>query len=1442
MRTFHASGMNGGLALAETSDDGFVGTGQHQSSGAGNCDVYVYKVDGCGNPEWFKTFGGAGDDGGKSVQQTADGGYIVTGLIHLGAGDYDMMLQKLDAQGNQQWAKVYGGGGPDYGLYAQQTSDGGYIFTGFMSGLGFGAEDVALIKTDANGNTQWMKVYGGAASDWGSYVEQTSDGGYKIVGYTTSFGAGAFDIYVLKVDVSGTLQWAKTYGGASGEGSSQWGISGKITSDGGMMMCANTTSYGQGGNDYLLIKTDSLGAVLWAKTYGGTAEEQPRFALETDDKGFAIFGYTTSFGAGDLDAYLVKTDSLGALKWSKAYGGAAYDKGSMAREASDGGYALSIVTASFGADYYDPMFMKTDSLGNSGCNDVNAATVVQNITLSVGNGGSQMVPAASESVPALIPGTFTPNDVFLCQHCSTIPTFVPSDTSVCVNDSVYFYNTTSVGKRCNEDWFVNNTLVSGDKDTLVFAFSTPGVHQIQLIAKCGNSTDTNSIYINVYSHPTAAFSSTQVCRLSPSVFTDGSSPASGTLTSWDWNYGDSSSNGSVQNPSHIYPLTGAYNATLIVQNSYGCADTVTHPLSFYDLPIANFGTAPVCKSTAASFHDSSTVATGSITAWAWDFGDGSVVNSTQHPTHLFATAGTYTVTLVVTTNNSCKDTMAKSIVIHALPSVIFSTNNVCNHKTANFVDFSGVPATDTIQSWVWNFADGSPLLNNHQVTGGHLYADTGAYHVKLIVTTNFGCIDSTMQTLYVRPNPDAYFKNTTVCNGSNTVFTDSSTTATGTISLWKWDYSDGSNPVYTQSPLHQYVNAGIHPVTLIVQNTYGCADTVTKNVKVYFNPIANFTHQDVCVKDSMYFINTSSVDTSSSLGSYFWLFGDGGTSTLKSPAHYYAQSGTYHVTLLVKTVDSCSNAITKDVHVYDPPTAVFSISDVCLVDSAHFINSSTNPLVGTIANWSWDFGDASPQNTTVTSPHHLYNTPGKYEINLITQSSYLGCADTAKDSITVFPMPYAAFSISDVCFGNASNFTDLSTVITTDTVKTWNWDFASGAAFSSVQNPTRTFTGFGVYAVTLIATTNNGCSDTVINTTIIHPKPAVNFTTHNVCLTDIASFVDASGIPANTSNDVLAAWSWNFGDNSSANNNQNSTHYYDTTGVFNVQLKVTTDFGCSDSIAKSIKINPKPVVDFTVNISDGCEPLCVQLHDSSSIESGANVQWVWNAGDGTSNISGSQINHCFGNDSVTAANYYDITLTVTSDSGCVTTAVKPNYITVFPLPDAAFVVNPQSVSIVNPIISITDLSVGTTSWIWNWGDTDSTIIASQPLPHTYADTGSYVISLHTSSAHGCLDSAYQTVTIEPNFLFYIPSSFSPNDDGVNDVFSTKGIFVKEFEMSIFDRWGNLVFHSDSVDKPWDGKANKSGVLAQQDVFVYVIKVTNFKLEKYTYKGLVTLIR
>jgi gliding motility-associated-like protein len=365
--------------------------------------------------------------------------------------------------------------------------------------------------------------------------------------------------------------------------------------------------------------------------------------------------------------------------------------------------------------------------------------------------------------------------------------------------------------------------------------------------------------------------------------------------------------------------------------------------------------------------------------------------------------------------------------------------------------------------------------------------------------------------------------------------------------------------------------------------------------------------------------------------------------------------------------------------------------------------------------------------------------------------------------------------------------------------------------------------------------------------TVVHPNPNTQFSSANVCDGTAMEFNDLTTIQ---STDTLNSWKWNFGDNTfNLFQAVSGGHLYASAGSYSVQLVVVSNFGCSDSITKVVVVNPNPTVSFAANDTAGCELLCLSFNDLSSISTGTNIKWVWNVGDGSASISTQNIEHCYNNDSVYVPISLTVDLTVTSDSGCVSYLSKPNYITVYPNPVANFIAAPKTETIMNPIILITDSSMGTNFWNWDLGDLSALILSGSdtssytpPFPHTYQDTGTFIIMLITSTQYGCLDTSYQHISIGPDASFYIPNAFSPNNDGINDTFFPKGIFVSNFEMTIFDRWGNSIFYSDDFNKHWDGTANYGTEMAQVDVYIYVIKATDINRKKHNYKGIVTLVR
>jgi hypothetical protein len=349
-------------SIIQTGDGGYALAGNTNSFGAGGYDCYLVKTDGLGKMQWNKTYGGSSDDFALSVVQTSDGGYAVAGYTYsFGALFGDCYLVKTDASGNMQWNKTYASGDAVESAYSVvQTVDGGYALAGsiwvrFVEG----DYDFYLVKTDGLGNMQWNQVYGGTAvgaKDEAYSLVQTGDGGYALAGYTNSFGAGGYDCYLVKTDGLGTMQWNKTYGGTKDD----YAYSLVQTSDGGYAMAGETWAFDAGLNDVYLVKTDGLGKMQWNKTYGGTNYDYGNSIVQTSDGGYAVAGHTESYGAGGCDAYFVKTDGLGNVQWSKTYGGTEWDEAGSVVQTSDCGYAVAGNTRSFGNGGADVYFVKID--------------------------------------------------------------------------------------------------------------------------------------------------------------------------------------------------------------------------------------------------------------------------------------------------------------------------------------------------------------------------------------------------------------------------------------------------------------------------------------------------------------------------------------------------------------------------------------------------------------------------------------------------------------------------------------------------------------------------------------------------------------------------------------------------------------------------------------------------------------------------------------------------------------------------------------------------------------------------------------------------------------------------------------------------------------------------------------------------------------------------
>jgi hypothetical protein len=360
-RTYGGPDDDRAYSVQQTFDGGYIVAGYTWSQGAGLSDFYAIKTDFRGNVMWSRVYGDSGHEEASSVQQTTDSGYVMTGLTDSPAqSPMNVYLVKTNAAGDTMWTRVFGDSEMNGGYSVQQTTDGGYVVAGHTTRRSPGARSAYLIRTDANGDPEWTRAYGDSGTTIAHSVRQTTDGGYVIAGYTDSHGAGRYDVCLIRTGSLGDTLWTRTYGGTRDDE----GYSVEQTSDGGYIIAGYTDSYGAGFDDVYLIKTDPLGDSLWARTFGGDSNNCGYSVQQTTDGGYMIAGSTNSFGAGGADVYLVKTDSNGDTLWTRTFGGAADDSGYSVQQTTDGGYVIAGTTWSFGAGGSDVYLIKTDSLGN----------------------------------------------------------------------------------------------------------------------------------------------------------------------------------------------------------------------------------------------------------------------------------------------------------------------------------------------------------------------------------------------------------------------------------------------------------------------------------------------------------------------------------------------------------------------------------------------------------------------------------------------------------------------------------------------------------------------------------------------------------------------------------------------------------------------------------------------------------------------------------------------------------------------------------------------------------------------------------------------------------------------------------------------------------------------------------------------------------------------
>ncbi|REJ82276.1 MAG: PKD domain-containing protein [Bacteroidetes bacterium] len=844
----------------------------------------------------------------------------------------------------------------------------------------------------------------------------------------------------------------------------------------------------------------------------------------------------------------------------------------------------------------------------------------------------QSLPGSSPILQGNVPmGAGNPMCLNLYKEQSSWFAFVMFDTNNMMK-KINFRNSCQASKPTSSDSLPNGV-----------SFSLEGIYKVSLEATSATGlTDRSSQLITVVSNPVAGFSFSGNCLGDQTAFMDTTLVGSGSIASWNWDFGDTGIS-TDQNPVHTYADTGTYSVQLFVLSAAGCSDSITSSVIISPLPTSLFSTVPGCSSTDMPFNDLSSISSGNISSWYWDFGNGDT-STLQNPVYLYPAGGAFTVSQIVISDMACSDTSSQNIVINDRPEAIFMASNTCVGQSVQFTDLSTVVNT-TITDYLWDFGDTGNSMNqhpNHTYSGG-----VATYSVQLIVTAANGCIDTLMQDVKINNVPSASFtfNPSVACVNNDVYFQDLSTVSGDTISAWSWDFGDG-NSSELFNPTHRFSTPGNKTVTLIAYSPTSCPSApVQQSFNVVGSPVAAFTFTDACLGQSNQFTDLSSTPPGDTIQAYSWRFGVNDSTTLQHPSHTFANAGSFPVILSVITVNGCTDSDTNYVPVYQPPVSNFAFYNACSSQDTEFENLSTADSISAIIAYNWNFGDpASGANNSsiLTDPLHTFSLPGTYLVSLISTSTY-GCRDTITRTVQVRISSPVTFSYNAACAGDSVSFINAGSA----SDSTYFWDFGDGT-FSFQKQPAHIYPNAGFYQAKLTVTAFGGCrsSDSVL--LFVNPLPVASFVQDPACVNTSFQFTDNSTV----SNGNIVYYEWRV-NNILIDTIVNPVTVFPDTGLYAINLFVRSDAGCEDDYNGTIRSYPPPTSSFTFNPQFGSPPLDVQFTDLSI---NGNT-YVWDFGDGTGGSTDQAPLYMYQDTGL-----FTITQIVTSPQGCRDTSTKKIYV------------------------------------------------------------------------------------------------------------------------------------------------------------------------------------
>jgi PKD repeat protein len=925
--------------------------------------------------------------------------------------------------------------------------------------------------------------------------------------------------------------------------------------------------------------------------------------------------------------------------------------------------------------------------------------------------------------------------------------FTMSDSVTCHGNGITFIGTASSNVAVWY-WEFGDGSYSYNQNPYHY-YSNSGTYQVTLtVTDTAGCSSTAGNEVLILPSPTADYTYTPV-TCSSMLFSDQSiAPTGYTIVEWQWDFGDGTT-ATVQNPSHSYGTGGAYDVTLIVRadsttSSYSCYDTIVQTVVMPGAPSVYFtwNPEPTMLGDATNFNGTSG---SNITDWYWDFNDGNFA-TTQNASNIFAAIGTYNVELTVTDINGCTNSIIHQVTVTNVPELDYSWGTSCEGSAVQFTIES--PPTDipAVVSWSWDFGDGGVSSDMEPI---HTYNVANTYNVSLTIIDTMGATNTVIKPITINPLPVSLFSiDAPSCSSSPVQFHNLSTTPTGFITEWLWDFGDGNTTTVTfpddPDVTHVYTTTGTYIVTLTITNSDSCSNSSSNTVTTIPGPTAMFTHDSGCASGPVTFTDTSIENGGGAIVSWNWNFDDlasgpGNTSTLQNPVHLFSASGDYNVELIVSNINGCTDTTITVVTVADAPTVEFAYSSACLGSETQFTVDEVITNVGNVQTWMWSFGDGSTSN--LQNPTHIYAATGNYTV-LLSIVTTDGCTASVSHVVPISPLPNPNFeSTTPACLNDTVYFTDLSSS-PNGLITTWHWDFGDGTqvTINAPDNPdvSHLYTNNAIFAVTLTVTDGDTCENTIVKQVEIVSSPIADYSYTETCYNEPVYFTDLSTTNGGTD---IYSWEWFFGDPNSGienhSNLQNPTHLYTEPGIYDATLIILSTTGCTDTTVQEITIDSLPNVDFTMLNDSIClgEPAEFTGISSSDISS-----WSWDFGDGGYSI---EQNPTY---MYSASGTYIVTLTVTEigPDGCQNSISHTIYVNDAPQTDFDYQNTCQGDS-----TYFTDLSYSQNGfivgWQWDFGD-GSTSIEQDPI-HYYLNNDSYVVTLISTDNYGCSDTLSQWIQV-----------------------------------------------------------------------------------------------